>query len=215
MRRQALIKKSKPSVSEGINPSSEEAIRLAFEDEENSSEVRFDQISSPEAVETISKATKDFQLKHQLRVTVTKQTEELPDIPPDTGFKYSHPGEYGALGSCRIRIGKGENIIVALVWEDDFLIGYGIAAIVNGKCEIEIIDVDSFSRRNAGLADVIQISEQSFQVGVGHVVVDALLKKCPSPIYVDATHDSSQYVFKSLGFFNDIDSTNPCILKMG
>ena len=106
------------------------------------------------------------------------------------------------------------DITVALVWEEDVLVGYGIALSRSDACEIEIIDVDLYSRRQVGFGDEFQLSGQEFQVGVGHIVVCALLRRCPRPIRVDATNSSSRYIFKSLGFVHDAQSGNPCILKM-
>jgi len=214
IRRQKLIKKSKGSSFDGIDIFSEETIRRILEEEEHSSENRFDLIASPDVVQTFSKATIEFQSKHRLKVMVTKLAKEIPDIPQNARFKYSHAGGRGTLSACSSKIEDGEDLTIASVWENDLLIGYGIATIDNGECEIKIIDVDSFSRRSAGLAEMLHISEQSFQIGVGHVVVNSLLGKCSRPIHVDATHSSSRYIFKSLGFIHDSKSSNPCMLKM-
>jgi hypothetical protein len=214
LRKQALIKKSEASIPGPINIFSEEAIRRAFEEEERSSEHRFDLLASPAAVQNVSKATRDFMSRRGLEVTVTKRPEEIPDIPQSTRFKYSRPGDDGSLKACSDRINDGEDLTVVLVWEEGLLVGYGISASKKDECEIEIIDVDYYSRREAGLADTLQLSDQSFHVGVGHVVVNALIEECPRPIHVDATNSSSRYIFKSLGFAHDDKSSNPCILKI-
>jgi hypothetical protein len=214
LRKQALIKKSEAYIPEPIDIFSEEAIRRAFEEEERSSEHRFDLLASPAVVQTFSKATRDFKSRRGLEVTVTKRPEEIPDIPRITCFKYSRPGDGASLKACSDRIKHGEDLTVVFVWEEGLLVGYGIAASKNDECEIEIIDVDYYSRRQAGLADTLRLSDQSFQVGVGHVVVYALLNECPRPIHVDATNSSSRYIFKSLGFAHNDKSSNMCILKI-
>jgi hypothetical protein len=214
IRKQELINKSKGSSFGAIDISSVEIISQIIEEEENSSENRFYLIASPEAVQTFSKATLEFQSKHRLKVIVTKLAKEIPDIPQNTRFKYSHTGGRGTLNACSTRIEEGKDLTITLAWKDDLLIGYGIATTDNGECEIEIIDVDSFSRRRAGLAEMLQISGQSFQIGVGHVVVNSLLGKCSRPIHVDATQSSSRYIFKSLGFIHDSKSSKPFILKL-
>lgn len=214
LRKQVFIKQSKGYVPKIVRLFSAEEIRRVFEEEERSSEHRFDLIASPVAIQTISQATRDFKSRRGLEVTVTKKSEEIPDIHRSTCFKYSTTSDYSSLKECSARIKNGENITVVLVREEGLLVGYGIAVTKDDECEIEIIDVDIYSRREAGLADTIQLSDQSFQVGVGHVVVNTLIKSCSQSIIVDATNNNSRYIFKSLGFTHDNKSNNPCILKM-
>jgi len=212
IRKQKIFEKSEGSSSKIVF--SKKPIRDAFKEEQQTSESRFDNIVSPQAIQSIFRATQKFQSREKLQVNVIKRSTEIPKIPHDSNFKYSHPYGNGSLQKCSMRMEKGENIIIALVKEENFLIGYGIASSENGKCKIEIIDVDYYSRRETGLSYKVKISGQSFQVGIGHIVVIALLQKCPRPIRVDATHDSSRYIFKSIGFVHDDRSINPCILMM-
>ncbi|MBI4825298.1 MAG: hypothetical protein HY807_02610 [Nitrospirae bacterium] len=215
LRKQALIKKTETFIPEPTDIFSEEAIRHAFEEKERSSEHRFDLLASPVAVQTVFKATQDFKSRRSLEVTATKRPEEIPDIPQGTRFQFSRLcGHYGSLKASSNRIKNREDLIVVLVWEEGLLVGYGIAASKNDECEIEIVDVDYYSRRKADLVDTLQLSDQSFQVGVGHVVVNALIKECPRPIHVDATNSSARYIFKSLGFVNEDKSSNLFILKI-
>ena len=214
LRKQALIEKSENSSKEQVDIFSEESIRSAFEKEKRSSEMRFDELVSPQVIKSVFQATQDFQSKENLQVRITKQSTEVPKIPLDLCFKYSQPWGTGSLQSCSKRMENGEDLTVALVYEEDPLIGYAIAAIKNGECVIEIIDVDHYSRREAGLVYTLQISGQSFQIGVGHLLVYSLLQECPRPIHVDATQSSSRYIFKSLGFVHDELLANPCILKI-
>ncbi len=129
-------------------------------------------------------------------------------------FKYSHPGRDGCLQAVAQRIRDGEHVVVVLVWEQDVLVGYGIAAEHSDCVEIEIIDVDFYSRRSAEFCDTVELYGETFQVGVGHVVVQKLIEDVARPINVDATTDGSRYIFKSLGFEHDPQTTNPCILKL-
>lgn len=68
------------------------------------------------------------------------------------------------------------------------------------------------SFRYAGLRKSLRIEGENFQVGVGHLIVDALLESCNRFVRVDATNPASQYIFKSLGFRHDDLIRNPCIL---
>lgn len=206
-REKAFLEKIKSDEIKVIDVFSEEAIHSAFEGIKHSSEYRFDAIASSNAVLAITNATQDFELEQDLKVTIAKRAEEIPSISQCTAFKYS-PDDYGSLGACTSRIQNGEDLTVALVWEDDLLIGYGIAVSKNGETEIEIIDVDTYSRRSAGLVKTIQLSGESFQIGVGHVIVNALLKFCFRPIKVDINNQSSEYIFKSFGFVYDSEAQN-------
>jgi hypothetical protein len=138
----------------------------------------------------------------------------VPDLAESTYFKYSGPHGSGSLAECADRQRDGEPMVIALVWQDDVLIGYGIASVEDGSWTIEIVDVDLYSRRSSGLADPVQVAGQSFHVGVGHVVVDALMQRCSRPIRVDATHSTSRFVFKSLGFVPMKPDGNPCLLEL-
>jgi len=200
--------------SEWVNPFSEEEIRRTFEEEERSSEHRFDALGSPEAVESVTRATKLFRAAHGFDVKVTCSAQEIPDIPRDVCFKYTQPWGEGSLPACSQRIRDGEKITMAQIYEQGLLIGYGIAVTREADSEIEIIDVDYYSRREADLKETLQFAGQSFEVGVGHVVLIALMQACPRPVEVDATTPQSRYIFKSLGFVHDTKSDNPCILRM-
>ena len=213
-RKQAFINKFRASNRGSFNllSVSAEEMRRVFEKKERSSENRFELLASSAAVQSFFKATKEFESRRGLEVNVTKRSEEIPDLPENARFKYSQLGDCNRLQSCSFRIKEGEEITVALVREEGLLIGYGIAVSMNAQCKIEIVDVDQYSRREAGLEDTFQLDNQSFHVGVGHVVVNALLEVCHRPIHVDATNSRSRYIFKSLGFVHDDRSTNPCML---
>ena len=216
LREEAARERDEASPPASFNPLSEEAFRRAFEQQEHSSECRFELLVSPDTVRSVAQATHAFACKRGLQVTVVKRTEEIPQVSRQTRFKYSYhwDGGGGSLSACERRIVDGEDVTVVLVREDDLLIGYGIAGASDRGCKVEIIDVDYCSRREYGLADDLKLSGQHFQIGVGHVIVRALMETCPRPMHVDATNSSSRYIFKSLGFIHDEDCTNPCILRM-
>jgi hypothetical protein len=212
-RKQVLRARNQASDFEPIDVFSEEAVRL-LEEMERSSESRFDALRSPEAVTKIAHATGSFRRDRRFKIAVTDSAEEIPDIPQGACFKYSHSWDGGSLIACSQRIRDGEKMTMVLVREDGFLIGYGIAVTRETESEIEIIDVDYYSRRKAGLKETVLVGTKSFDVGVGHVLVMALMGVCPRPVGVDATTPDSRYVFKSLGFIHDSGTSNPCILRM-
>jgi hypothetical protein len=52
-----------------------------------------------------------------------------------------------------------------------------------------------------------------FNVGLGHAVFDLLTTALPNRIVTDATDDQSRYIFKSLGFKQQPDTSNPCLMQ--
>ena len=146
-------------------------------------------------------------------VAVRKGVEALLALGPDVKYKYSGKSS-GSYYEVAERAVEGEDLLVATVQEGERVIGYGIAALTNGEWNIEIIDVDAFSRRSTGLQRIVTIGGIEFGVGVGHVVVNALAPALKQPIYVDATGDASRYIFKSLGFVPRPGEQNPCLLQL-
>ncbi len=187
-----------------------EAMRQA---ERDRSEQRFERLADTVAVESVLRATRDFQKENGLRVTFVTDPEDIPADLKGKRFKYTQAWG-GALARCRIRLIDGESVEVVLVRRDGTMIGYGVASRTSESTEIEIIDVDYSSRRRPGLAKDFKIGDKGFQVGVGHVVAAALIERCACPIRVDATTGASRYVFKSLGFSPKGHCNNPCILEM-
>jgi hypothetical protein len=202
--RKRAIQEKNENIRKPVNTFTEAAIRQAFEEKKRSSECRFDVLNSREAVETITRTANSFREARGFWVTVTCSAEDIPDMPQDACFKYTREWGEGSLPDCSQRIRYGEKITMALVCEDGLLIGYGIAVTRDAESEIEIIDVDCYSRRKADLKETVQFGGQSFAVGVGHVLVLALMQACPRPVKVDATTPHSRYVFKSLGFVHGI-----------
>lgn len=159
-----------------------------------------------------SEAIKRLAELKKLKVIIIKDSAGIPEVPEDGNFKYSGFQDGLGLGEVPERMLRGENLIVILV-EEEQLIGYGIASLENDKSKIEIIDVDLYSRRLAGLALSLQVNDEVFHVGVGHLIGQALMNECPRPIWVDATTKESRYIFLSIGFVHDDTTSNPCILE--
>jgi hypothetical protein len=193
---------------------SEELLATLLATGPDSSESRFARVVSHDAVLAITNAVRLFVQENEIQAIAIRNPANIPEIPRGSCFKYSDCGEDGELQDCGPRMERGVNLVIALVYEEGMLIGYGIAVKENEVCEIEIIDVDYYSRRECGLFGVLDISGESFQVGVGHVVVQTLLQECPLPIRVDATNGSSRYIFNAFGFRTDASTSNPCILKL-
>ncbi len=157
-------------------------------------------------------ATRRFCENDGLVVTVNT-TGRLPKLGSATKFKYSRPleGEYGRVGRRR---GRRANVVVAIVAKGTNVIGYGIALQKDSGSEIEILDVDHYSRRSSGLSLDVVLGGASFSVGVGHAVIAALVRALRRPIFVNATTESSQYICQSLGFVARPGVSNPCLLDL-
>ncbi|MEI6972738.1 MAG: hypothetical protein WCL44_14625, partial [bacterium] len=166
------------------------------------------------AIKTIHEAVACFTIKNDLKVEVTHEPDRIPPTVKSACFKYTHH-DYGTLHEARDEMAAGQPITVALVTEDNSLIAYAIAERDDRQeTDVKIIDVDNYSRREAELSHKLEIEGQEFQVGVGHVLVKAILDNCPPPLYVDSTTPASRYIFKSLGFKEDSSQSNPCILRL-
>lgn len=152
--------------------------------------------------------------RHFIRETgfsmyICENGEAPPNLGSDVTYKYTD-----LYYEVDERIAGGEHLLVAVVMEGERVIGYGIANRRDTQSEIEIIDVDSFSRRSTGLQRTLTIDGVRFGVGVGHVLVELLAAALNRPIFVDATHDDSRYIFKSLGFVSRPGEQNPCLLQL-
>ena len=109
---------------------------------------------------------------------------------------------------------SAETILVTVVEENRIIgYGYGIQQPTAPKT-IKIIDVDVVSRRSSGLQMSFLLGEHYFAIGVGHVLVNALISAMETPIEVDATNAESRYIFMSLGFVPNPNSDNPCDLVL-
>ncbi|MHB0958768.1 MAG: hypothetical protein ACYC0X_15515 [Pirellulaceae bacterium] len=178
-----------------------------------SSETRLECLVTLELLNQIAAATRSFAADKGLDVRVSRNLKDIPRLSEETCFKYSH-GVGGTLGHCRERIAAGEHLTIASVREDDMVIAYGIATRKEDVTEVDILDVDLYSRRSSGLSVTHHFSGEEFQIGVGHVALMALLEVCERPLTVDATHSSSRYIFKCFGFRQKEGQLNPCILVL-
>ena len=142
-----------------------------------------------------------------LRLVIARSPETLPEMSRDTWFRYPSYTE------LRERWHEGEELVASAVLEGDRLIAYGIAVTSSDETQIEIIDVDTYSRRSAGLQRVLTIGGIPFGVGVAHIVADALVGQLHAPIAVDATSDESRFVFRALGFTRRPKTANPCLYE--
>ena len=158
-------------------------------------------------------ATSAFLHETGFDVLVSWNATTLPPLGPDVFFRYSGNNS-GVYFEAAERAADGETIIVVAVREGERVIGYGVATSDNKPSSIEIIDVDESSRRSVGLASSIVVDGQQFTIGVGHIIVKALVPELQRPILADATHDSSRYVFRSLGFARRAGEKNPCLLYL-
>ena len=122
--------------------------------------------------------------------------------------------KWGVYRDALVRVAKGRHIVVTAVKEDGRIIGYGIARVDEDHSELEVIDVDVFSRRSAGLARDVVIEGQRFSVGVGHLLAAALVERLKRPVIADATNHGSCYVLRSLGFVNRCDEENRCLMEL-
>ena len=173
-----------------------------------SSARRFIKLNSPDAIEIITQATKLFQKKYGLEVTVTSSAHDDPEIPQNARFGYGWSYDNLKLHEYLKENRKGGQYTIALVCEEDLLIAYGIAERREAMSIILIIDVEKFSRRSADFKEAVEISGENFEVGVGHVLALALIRACPKPIKVDADNSESQYIFYSLGFHYDDEAVS-------
>jgi len=190
------------------------SLRKAFEKAEHSSESRLTKLKERRCVGIVSSAVKEFCRKENLNVAVGAKPNDVPSIEPRSRFKYSSP-ESGTLLEQVDELRKGESLAIASVSRKGALVGYGVAIIGKDGTKIDIIDVELDARRRSGLSLDIMIGDESFSIGVGHVVVHALLKYCSPPFHTDATNEHSRFIFKSLGFSTATYANgNPCLLEL-
>ena len=174
------------------------------------SEERLDGLPGDQwSVEQFEAAVGSLVKTGSFEVVVSPPTRLLPELTTDTQFKYGQ--EYVEAAA---KIPGSRTLRVATVREAGRLIAYGIAHQRKAGNSIDIIDVDRDSTRSAGIFTLVQCGTVALTVGLGHVIVDALLRASPRPVAVDATNPSSRYIFKSLGFIKRVGQVNPCLLDL-
>ena len=176
-------------------------------------------VSSEERLENLSpgnwsprlfseKAT-ELQQNAKLEVSVVSDASQLPRL--GSGMKFSP--DYCSYAPLLDRQQAGWRFLVSLALKDGQVVGYAIAALLADGCaEIEILDVAVSFRRASGLKADLIVQNETFSVGVAHVLVVAILHTFHGELRVDATSSPSRYVFKSLGFAGLPEETNPCLL---
>jgi len=175
-----------------------------------SSEDRFDSLANREkAVATIIDATRSFEKSRELTVLIPTRSDSIPKLSQGSTFKYDiHYGSY-------VRgVGDGEDFTFVIVCKES-VIAFGFGEVpFNNETDIRTIDVETQFRRSIGWKSTVQIEGQSFDVGVGHVLVLGLIDSIKSTDAVtEALNPQSRYIFKSLGFVSTWEK-NSCLLKL-
>lgn len=186
---------------------------LADLSEDGSSEERLEKLSSeswsPQSF--VQKAT-ELQNSAKLEVQVVSDASQLPELGELAArreFRY----DQCSYADCLRRQQDGWRLLVSFALKEGQVVGYAIAALeADDSAEIEIIDVAESYQRSSGLKVDLIVQNETFSVGVAHVLVVAFLHTLPGKLRVDATGSSSRYVFKSLGFVGVPGETNPCLL---
>jgi hypothetical protein len=140
--------------------------------------------------------------------TLHRQGDALPALGDGVILKYA--GEYETYIE---EINDRTDLVVSVVREGDRVIAFAGAELRQDEAEIKLVAVDDFSRRQRGVGQTVEVGGQMFNVGLGHAVVDLLTTALPNRIVTDATGDQSRYIFKSLGFKQQPDTSNPCLLQ--
>ena len=181
--------------------------------EDVSSEERLEALS-PESWSPQLFARKAIELQEivKLEVQVVSDASQLPELgelAAGREFRY----DYCSYADCLRRQQEGWRFLVSLALKEGQVVGYAIAALqANDSAEIEIIDIAESYQRSSGLTVDLIVQNETFSVGVAHVLVVALLRTFHGELRVNATSDSSRYVFKSLGFVGLPGGSNPCVL---
>ncbi len=178
-----------------------------------SSERRLEKLS-PEnwSPRCFSEKATELQRNAELEVQVVSDASQLPELgklAAGREFRYDHC----SYADCLRRQQDGCRFLVFLALKEGQVVGYAIAALeADDSAGIEIIDVADSYQRSSGLKEDLKVQNETFSVGVGHVLVVALLRTFHGELRVNATGSSSRYVFKSLGFVGLPGETNPCLL---
>lgn len=166
--------------------------------EHESSEERLEKLS-PEhrSPRLFSQRATELQSSAHLEVRVESDARQLPVLGLGREFHY----DYCSYAHCLARQQAGESLLVSLAFKEGQVVGYAIAALqADGSREIEILDVAKSYRRASGLKLDLIVQDETFSVGVAHVVVVELLRTFHGELTVVARESPSRYVFKSLGF---------------
>jgi len=180
-------------------------------DEPPSSELRFDSLPDREdAVHAITDATRAFGTVSGVVVSVLAAGDDLPDPKQDAGFRYAD--QYQPFAEA---LRKGEAVTVETVQRAGDVIAFGFGEVPSKEAvEIMTIDIGQASRRSSGVKSTVDINNESFEIGIGHVLVLGLIESIDANVlHANATSPQARYIFKSLGFVST-DEDNSCLLRL-
>jgi hypothetical protein len=183
----------------------------AISNEPPSSELRFDSLPDREsAVNAMVAATRECEKAVDIIVSVPSASDDLPELTPDAGFRYAD--QYRPFADA-LRQGEDVTIVNVLLAGEVVAFGFGEVPSENAV-EIITIDVGRASRRSADVKSTIKINDQSFEIGIGHVLVLGLTDSIKADaLHTNATSPQARYIFKSLGFVSS-DEENECLLRL-
>jgi hypothetical protein len=176
-----------------------------------SSEIRFDSLPDRlSAVTAMVQATNEFSIANGVLIHASAANDEFPALAPGAGFRYAD--QYQPFVEA---FSKGEKVTIVTVLQSGEVIAFGIGEVpTNDGVEIMTVDVASASRRSAGVKSTTTIDGESFEIGIGHVLVLGLIESIDAEIvHTNATTAPARYIFKSLGFVST-DEDNSCLLRL-
>ena len=176
-----------------------------------SSELRFDSLPDRQsAVTTVIQAANEFANASGVLIRVPSARGDTPDLNQHAGFRYAD--QYQPFAEA---LGKGEKVTIVTVIKAGEVIAFGLAEVpTKHGVEIMTIDVAQGARRSAGVKSTIEINEDGFGIGVGHVLVLGLIESINADaVHTNATTAPARYLFKSLGFVST-DKDNSCLLRL-
>ncbi len=178
-----------------------------------SSEERFEKINNKtHAVRLVQSEVEKFANESGIVVESLVEGTSTPPLNPESHFKYSGTWGGSYQGFCE-RIEMGEPVSVLTIVETATVIGYALVEHNGDETEIKIIDVERVSQRSNGFHSSFSVEGKEFSVGAAHVLVASIITQFGERrLHTDATHPTSRYVFKSLGFDRYADH-NPCLLE--
>lgn len=175
------------------------------------SELRFDSLPHRQsAVTTVIQAVNEFANANGALIRVPSTRGDTPDLNQHAGFRYAD--QYQPFAEA---LGKGEQVTIVTVIKAGEVIAFGLAEVpTKHGVEIMTIEVAQGSRRSTGVTSTVEISEEGFEIGMGHVLVLGLIESINAEaVHTNATTAPARYLFKSLGFL-PTDEDNSCLLRL-
>jgi hypothetical protein len=183
----------------------------ASTDEPTTTESRFDALPDHEsAVRTVIAAAREFGTSCGAEVIVLTAGDDVAPLKAGAGFRYAD--QYQPFVDA---LRQGEEVTVVTMTRNGNVIAYGFGELpTKDGVEIMTIDVEAASRRSADVKTSIQINDETFEIGIGHVLALALIDSIQaSVVLVNATTAQARYIFKALGFVSRSES-NACLLRL-